>query len=66
MSAWDPAIRILATTAWSGKQHPLAWVKPYGAGRVFYTALGHGPGTFESLGMQQMMARGVRWVGGRL
>lgn len=66
MSAWDPAIRILATTAWSGKEHPLAWVKPYGAGRVFYTALGHGPGTFECLGMQQLMARGVRWVGGRL
>ena len=55
MSAWDPAIRILATAEWSGKQHPLAWVKPYGAGRVFYTALGHGPGTFARLGMQQMM-----------
>ena len=66
MSAWDPAIRILATAEWSGKQHPLAWVKPYGAGRVFYTALGHGPGTFARLGMQQMMAQGVRWAGGSL
>lgn len=66
MSAWDPAIRILATAEWSGKQHPLAWVKPYGAGRVFYTALGHGPGTFARLGMQQMMTQGVRWAGGSL
>ena len=66
MSAWDPAIRILATAEWSGQQHPLAWVKPYGAGRVFYTALGHGPGTFAHLGMQQMLAQGVRWAGGWL
>ena len=66
MSAWDPAICILATAEWSGQQHPLAWVKPYGAGRVFYTALGHGPGTFARLGMQQMMAQGVRWAGGSL
>ena len=65
MSAWDPAIRILATAEWGGKQHPLAWVKPYGAGRVFYTALGHGPGTFARLGMQQLLAQGVRWAGGR-
>lgn len=66
MSAWDPAIRILATAEWSGKQHPLAWVKPYGAGRVFYTALGHGPKTFARPSMQQMLAQGVRWAGGRL
>lgn len=66
MSAWDPAIRILATAEWSGKQHPLAWVKPYGAGRVFYTALGHGPKTFARLGMQQLLVQGVRWAGGRL
>ena len=43
MSAWDPAIEILATAEWSGKTHPMAWVKPYGKGRVFYTTLGpHG------------------------
>ena len=66
MSAWDPAIRILATAEWSGKQHPLAWVKSYGEGRVFYTALGHGPGTFARLGMQQMMVQGVQWAGGSL
>ena len=47
MSAYDPYIHILASAEWSEKQHPLAWVKSYGDGRVFYTALGHGPGTFE-------------------
>ena len=64
MSAWDPAIHILATAAWSDRQHPMAWVKPFGEGRVFNTTLGHGPGTFERAEMQQLMAQGARWAGG--
>ncbi len=62
MSAYDPAIHILAAAKWCDKDHPMAWVKPYGAGRVFYTALGHGPGTFEQPGMQKLLERGVRWA----
>ena len=34
-------------------------------GRVFYTALGHGPDTFTRAGMQQLMTQGVRWAGGQ-
>lgn len=63
MSAWDPNIHILATADWSDKKHPMAWVKPYGKGRVFYTTLGHGPGTFERLTIQQFITQGVRWAG---
>ena len=63
MSAWDPSIRILATAEWSGKPHPMAWVKPYKEGRVFYTALGHTAGTFERPAMQSLMTQGVRWAG---
>ena len=63
MSAWDPKIHILATAEWSGKAHPMAWVKPYGKGRVFYTTLGHGPGTFERPAMQQVVTQAVRWAG---
>jgi len=63
MSAWDPSVKVLATADWSDKQHPMAWVKPYGDGRVFYTTLGHGPGTFERAGMQQLVTQGVRWAG---
>ena len=64
MSAWDPAIHILATADWSDKQHPMVWVKPYGEGRVFYTTLGHGPGTFERPAMQRLVTQGVKWAGG--
>jgi len=63
MSAWFPEIQILATAEWADKPHPVAWTKPYGAGRVFYTTLGHGPDTFTRPGMQKLMTRGVRWAG---
>ena len=52
MSAWDPDMRILATAEWAERSHPVAWVKQHGGGRVSYTVLGHGPGTFEAPGMQ--------------
>ena len=65
MSAWDPRIHILASAKWQDKEHPLAWLKPYGNGRVFYTTLGHGPVTFNQPGMQALIERGVLWAGGR-
>ena len=64
MSAWYPDLHILATAEWAGKSHPMAWVKPYGKGRVFYTTLGHGPDTFTRPGMQALITQGVRWAGG--
>ena len=63
MSAWDPGLRILATAEWSGKQHPMAWVRSYEAGRVFYTTLGHTADTFRRPAMQRLMTQGVRWAG---
>lgn len=63
MSAWDPCIQILATAEWSEKHHPVAWVKPYKAGRVFYTALGHTADTFQRPAMQTLMIQGVCWAG---
>lgn len=62
ISAYAPDLHILASAQWHGRSHPLAWVKPYGQGRVFYTALGHGPGTFERPAMQQLITQGVRWA----
>lgn len=62
ISAYDPAIHILASAEWHGRAHPMAWTKPYGAGRVFYTTLGHGPGTFERPPMQKLVAQGVQWA----
>lgn len=64
ISAYEPTIEILASAEWQGRAHPMAWTKPYGQGRVFYTTLGHTKHTFERPSMQQLMAQGVRWAGG--
>lgn len=63
MSAWDPGIHVLASATWSEKRHPMAWTQPYGQGRVFYTTLGHGSGTFERPMMQKLVTNGARWAG---
>jgi len=64
MSAYDPYLHILATTVWSHQDHPMAWAKLYGEGRVFYTSLGHGPGTFQRPAMQKLIKQGLIWAGG--
>lgn len=63
ISAYEPTLHILASAEWHGRAHPMAWVKPYGQGRVFYTTLGHTADTFMRPAMQQLMTQGVRWVG---
>jgi type 1 glutamine amidotransferase len=41
---------------------PLAWAKPYGRGRVFYTALGHRDDVWRDARYQQHVLGGLRWV----
>jgi type 1 glutamine amidotransferase len=64
ISAYEPALHILASAQWHNRAHPMAWVKTYGAGRVFYTTLGHGPGTFMRPAMQSLITQGARWAAG--
>lgn len=40
----------------------MAWCHPYGAGRVFYTALGHGMPTWTSALFHQHLLGGIRWA----
>ncbi len=64
MSAWDPAIHVLATATWAERDHPMAWTHRYGDGRVFYTTLGHSAGTFEVPAVRSMLANAARWAAG--
>ena len=67
----DPAIQVLADTeyAYEGRSvtMPVAWVKTWGKGRVFYSALGHAPEEFtpfpEAL---TLTVRGLLWAAGAL
>ncbi len=64
ISAHEPQLQILATAEWHNKAHPMAWVKEYGQGRVFYTTLGHTAETFKQPAMGQMMVQAARWAAG--
>jgi uncharacterized protein len=40
----------------------LAWCHPFGSGRVFYTALGHGRPTWTDERFHQHLLGGIRWA----
>lgn len=66
----DPAIEVLATTTLSGEhapwtkgtKMPVVWKHRYGAGRVFFSSLGHVAKEFEVPQMREMLRRGLLWA----
>lgn len=56
---FDPA-RVRPLLAIDGRT--LAWCKPYGAGRVFYTALGHRIDVWESDWFQRHLFGAMSWA----
>lgn len=66
----DPGIEVLATTTFSGEHAPwtrgtvmpVVWKHRYGAGRVFYSALGHAAHEFDHPQMQLILRRGLVWA----
>ena len=66
----DPANTVLATTTFSGEHAPwtknvvmpVVWKRQHGAGRVFYSALGHTADEFSVPQMQTIMHRGLIWA----
>ncbi len=66
----DPSNDVLATTEISGIDAPWAkgcvmpvvWKRMYGAGRVFYSALGHVAADFEVPECAEIMRRGMLWA----
>lgn len=41
---------------------PLAWAKSYGKGRVYYSALGHDPSTWDDRAVEQMYLEALKWA----
>ncbi|WP_372809561.1 ThuA domain-containing protein [Litorivivens sp.] len=46
-------------------EHPIAWRHTVGKGRVFYSAIGHQPATYEYLEYQAFLRKAMHWVRGR-
>lgn len=65
----DPGIQVLADTAYTHEGRivtmPVAWVKAWGQGRVFYNALGHKPDEFIRFPeARQLTVQGLLWAAG--
>jgi len=61
----DPAkCTLLAQTPWQGKQMPMAYVRPYGQGRVAYLALGHTMQAWSHPEFQKLLIRAIAWSTG--
>lgn len=66
----DPGIDVLATTTFDGTHAPqtrgtvmpVVWTHQYGAGRVFYSALGHHAAEFDVPQMHEILRRGLIWA----
>jgi type 1 glutamine amidotransferase len=66
----DPSVEVLATTTFSGDhaswkkgvKMPVVYKSAYGAGRVFYTALGHKPAELEKAEIITILERGLLWA----
>ena len=66
----DPSNEVLATTTFSGAHAPwtegvvmpVVWKRKHGAGRVFYSSLGHVAAEFQTPEMRTILQRGLLWA----
>jgi len=60
----DPSNHVLATTtfAFNGCVMPVAWKRTWGAGRVFYSSLGHVAADFDVPEALTIIERGMLWA----
>jgi type 1 glutamine amidotransferase len=69
----DPGLDVLATTTFAGHPEapesagtvmPVAWIRRYGAGRVFVSTLGHSPADLLVPQTRTLTERGLLWAAG--
>jgi uncharacterized protein len=66
----DPSNHVLATTEFSsatapwvtGTVMPVAWTRRWGAGRVFYSSIGHSPVELDVPEARELLRRGMVWA----
>ncbi len=67
----DPGVHVLADTDYTYEGRtvtmPVAWIKKWGKGRVYYNALGHQPDEFSRFpAALQLTVQGLLWAAGEL
>lgn len=66
----DPSNEVLATTTFESKSAPwingtvmpVVWKRKYGAGRVFYSSIGHQAKDFDIPEVREITKRGLLWA----
>ena len=66
----DPGNEVLATTTFTteskpwvnGAVMPVVWKRKWGAGRVFYSSLGHQAKEFDNPPVREIQLRGIQWA----
>jgi type 1 glutamine amidotransferase len=69
----DPNITVLAETTFTGEhfawldgtKSPVAWVRQWGDGRVFYHSIGHGPQDLAGDDVRRLTKQGIAWAARR-
>ena len=69
-STWDETYvhtkhskkHVLMERVEGAAREPYTWVKTYGKGRIFYTALGHDLRTWSQPQFHDLIFRGIRWA----
>ena len=56
----QPGFKILQRLA--ADSRPLTWVKEVGAGRMFYTARGHGEAVYAEAPFRAVVKNGILWT----
>lgn len=59
---YDPRVNVLASALWKGEKVPVVWTKTWGAGRVYYLALGHDPEACRDDDFKTLLVRGSIWA----
>jgi type 1 glutamine amidotransferase len=70
----DPTNEVLAMTTVSGEhapqvagsRMPVAWIRRWGEGRVFYCSIGHSADDLRVAQVGEMVRRGILWAAGAL
>lgn len=61
MMEYLSGFETLLSASYEGFTLPIAWVKPYGMGRVCYCALGHSCEQLEDANVRRIMVNAIAW-----
>ncbi|TLS38393.1 ThuA domain-containing protein [Pseudalkalibacillus caeni] len=58
----DPGNHVIASTKQKNGEMPVAWVKKYGEGKIFYCSVGHTPSDLTERNLYQLIKNGFLWA----